>query len=311
MKNRFTRRQFLVSSGLVGLALTSPRILANMAGNPSSSPITRRIPGTNETIPAIGMGTWITFNVGGDTQLVEQRTRVLKTFFDLGGTVVDGSPMYGSASDVVGEALNALDAHDRIFAATKIWTGDESETRQAAARSQQRWGVERFDLLQVHNLLGWQGHLETLKQMKSDGEVRYIGITTSHGRRHGDFERFMEREPLDFVQLTYNVLDREVEDRLLPLAEERGIGVIVNRPFKGGSLFRRFQSEPLPEWAGEAGVSNWAEFFLKYIISHPAVTCAIPATSKVEHMKENMGALYGALPNPEQRRRMANYVRSL
>ena len=156
-----------------------------------------------------------------------------------------------------------------------------------------------------------KGHLETLKQMKANREVRYIGITTSHGRRHREFAQIMEQEPLDFVQLTYNVLDREVEDRLLPLAQERGIGVIVNRPFQGGSLFRRFQSEPLPDWAGEAGAGNWAEFFLKYIISHPAVTCAIPATSKVEHMKENMGAMYGTLPDASQRQRMAGYVRSL
>ena len=180
---------------------------------------------------------------------------------------------------------------DRVFAATKIWTGDESQTRAEAARPERRWGLDRFDLLQVHNLVGWQGHLETLKQMKAEGVVRYIGITTSHGRRHHEFEQIMEREPLDFVQLTYNVLDREVEDRLLPLARERGIGVIVNRPFQGGSLFRRFQSEPLPEWAPDAGAGNWAEFFLKYIIAHPAVTCAIPATSKVEHMRENMAAL--------------------
>lgn len=311
MTDRLSRRQFLIIAGLAGLALKSQFLFANTSGTSASSPITRRIPGTDEVIPAIGMGTWITFNVGGDTKLVEQRTEVLRTFFDLGGTVVDGSPMYGSASDVVGEALEALGARDRVFAATKIWTGDESETREQAEQSRRRWGVERFDLLQVHNLLGWQGHLETLKAMKANGEVRYIGITTSHGRRHREFERIMESETLDFVQLTYNLLDREVEDRLLPLARERGIAVIVNRPFQGGSLFRRFQSKPLPGWAGEAGVGNWAEFFLKYIISHPAVTCAIPATSKVEHMKDNMGALYGALPNAEQRQRMADYVRSL
>ena len=311
MANQITRRKFLISSGLAGIALKAPMLFANTSGSTALSPTMRRIPGTDESIPAIGMGTWITFNVGGDEQLITQRTEVLKTFFELGGTVVDGSPMYGSAADVMGEALNALDGHDRIFAATKIWTGDESATRAEAARSSRRWGVDRFDLLQVHNLLGWQGHLETLKQMRANREVRYIGITTSHGRRHREFAQIMEREPLDFVQLTYNVLDREVEDRLLPLAQERGIGVIVNRPFQGGSLFRRFQSEPLPDWAGEAGVGNWAEFFLKYIISHPAVTCAIPATSKVEHMKENMGAMYGTLPDASQRQRMAGYVRSL
>ena len=305
------RRAFLAGVGLTGLAIKTPLLFANPAKTPDSSPITRTIPGTDEAIPAIGMGTWITFNVGGDAALIGQRTEVLKTFFELGGTVVDGSPMYGSASDVVGEALVSLNARDRVFAATKIWTSDESATQQEAERSLKRWNLDRFDLLQVHNLRGWQGHLESLRAMKQNGEVRYIGITTSHGRRHREFAQIMEREPIDFVQLTYNVLDREAETRLLPLAREKGIAVIVNRPFQGGSLFRRFQSRPLPVWAGEAGVSNWAEFFLKYIISHPAVTCAIPATTKVEHMKENMGALYGELPDPEQRRRMADYVRSL
>lgn len=308
---KLNRRRFLLGAGLTGLALKSPLLFADSPANPDSSPITRTIPGTNEAIPAIGMGTWITFNVGGDPELVAQRTEVLKTFFDLGGTVVDGSPMYGTASDVVGEALETLNAHDRVYAATKIWTSDESATRQEAERSGNRWGVDQFDLLQVHNLRGWQGHLETLKEMKENGEVRHIGITTSHGRRHREFAQIMEREPIDFVQLTYNLLDREAENRLLPLAREKGIAVMVNRPFQGGSLFGRFQSEPLPGWAGEAGVKNWAEFFLKYIISHPAVTCAIPATTKVEHMKENMGALYGGLPDPEQRQRMADYVRSL
>jgi len=305
------RRKFLLGAGLTGLALNSPLLFANAPEMPGSSPITRKIPGTGESIPAIGMGTWITFNVGGDPQLVAQRTQVLKTFFQWGGSVVDGSPMYGTSSDVVGQALDTLNAHDKIFAATKIWTGDESETREAAARSLQRWGVERFDLLQVHNLVAWQGHLETLKAMKDEGEVRYIGITTSHGRRHREFAQIMEEEPIDFVQLTYNVLDREVEERLLPLARERGIAVIVNRPFQGGSLFSRFQSEPLPDWAAEAGVKNWAEFFLKFIISHPAVTCAIPATTSIQHMKENMGAMYGDLPSPAQRQQMADYVRSL
>jgi diketogulonate reductase-like aldo/keto reductase len=305
------RRGFLIGVGLTGLAAKAPLLFANSAGRPGSAPITHLIPGTDESIPAIGMGTWITFNVGGDPELVAQRTQVLKTFFQWGGSVVDGSPMYGTASDVVGEALDTLDAHDQVFAATKIWTGDESETREAAARSLRRWGVERFDLLQVHNLVAWQGHLETLKAMKAEGEVRYIGITTSHGRRHREFAQIMEQEPIDFVQLTYNVLDREAEERLLPLARERGIAVIVNRPFQGGSLFSRFQSEPLPDWAAEAGVKNWAEFFLKFIISHPAVTCAIPATTSIQHMKENMGALYGDLPSPSQRQQMADYVRSL
>lgn len=303
----FNRRQFLAALAASGLLLRLPSLMAA----PSGSAITRKIPRSDEAIPVIGMGTWRTFNVGGDSGLIEQRTRVLETFFDRGGAMVDSSPMYGSADDVMGEALESLGAHDRVFAATKIWTGDGSATREQEQESRRKWGTDRFDLLQVHNLVSWEAHLETLMQMKEDGDVRYVGITTSHGRRHGDIERIMEREPLDFVQLTYNVLDRAAEQRLLPLARERGIAVIVNRPFQGGSLFRHYQSESLPDWAGDAGCSNWAEFFLKFIVSHPAVTCAIPATSKVEHMKENMGALYGHLPDERQRQRMIDYVAGL
>lgn len=311
MVKDLTRRRFLVGAGLGGLVLHSPGLFAQASPNSAAQHITRLIPSSGETIPAIGMGTWITFNVGNDPYLIEQRTRVLKTFFDLGGTMVDCSPMYGSAAEVMGEALDSLNARDKVFSASKIWTGDESATRGQASASARKWGVGRFDLLQVHNLRGWRGHLETLREMKSKGEVRYIGITTSHGRRHDEFERVMASESLDFVQLTYNVLDREAEDRLLPLARERGIAVIVNRPFQGGSLFRRFQSKPLPGWAADTGISTWAEFFLKFIISHPAVTCAIPATSKVEHMKENMAAMSGPLPDEQQRKQMADYVRSL
>lgn len=307
MATGFSRRQFLAALAATGLSLRVPSLMAASSG----SAITRSIPRSDESLPVIGMGTWRTFNVGGDSDLIDQRTQVLETFFDLGGTLVDSSPMYGTADDVMGEALESLNARDKVFAATKIWTGDGGATREQEQASRRKWGVDRFDLLQVHNLVAWESHLETLLQMKEDGEVRYVGITTSHGRRHGDFERIMEREPLDFVQLTYNVLDREAEQRLLPLARERGIAVIVNRPFQGGRLFQRYQSEPLPDWAGDAGCSNWAEFFLKFIVSHPAVTCAIPATTKVEHMKENMGALKGNLPDERQRKQMIDYVSGL
>lgn len=277
-------------------------------GAPKGNVLTNPIPSSGEPLPAVGMGTWRTFNVGGDQYLIDQRTEVLKTFFECGGTLVDCSPMYGSAAEVMGEALDTLNAHDMLFSATKIWTGDGGATRQQDRESRRKWRIDRFDLQQVHNLVAWQQHLAALRQMKANGDVRYIGITTSHGRRHGDFERIMETEPLDFVQLTYNVLDREAEKRLLPLARERGVAVIVNRPFQGGRLFRRFQSEKLPPWADEVGCRSWAEFFLKFILSHSAVTCAIPATTSVEHMKENMGALHGVLPDEQQRRRMADYV---
>ena len=306
-----TRREFLAVTGACGAGLLAPNWLLAATGQPVNGMHRGVIPSTGESIPAIGMGTWITFNVGGDEALIDQRTEVLETFLDLGGSVIDGSPMYGSSNDVIGEALATLGAHDRIFSATKIWTGDGSETRSQASTSERRWGVQGFDLLQVHNLLAWREHLATMKTMKAEGEVRYIGITTSHGRRHGELAGIMASEPLDFIQITYNLLDREAEDTLLPLAQERGIAVLVNRPFQGGNLFRRFESEPLPSWAGDIGCRNWAEFFLKFVISHPAVTCAIPATSKVAHMRENMGAITGTLPDAAQRQRMIDYVARL
>jgi len=296
-----TRRQFLVSASLTGLAVTSPGLFADAIG--AESALLRSIPSSGERLPAIGMGTWITFNVGSDPALIQSRTAVLRAFFESGGTLVDCSPMYGTSAEVLGKALDSLKARDRLFAATKIWTSDESATRAQAEASRQKWGVARFDLLQVHNLLRWQAHLETLKDMKARGEVRYIGITTSHGRRYDEFAKIMATEPLDFVQLTYNLLDREAEATLLPLAQERGIAVIVNRPFQGGGLFRQFGAERLPAWARDAGMGTWAEFFLKFVISHPAVTCAIPATSQVAHMHENMEAMYGRLPDDALRQR--------
>lgn len=307
MATKMSRRQFLAALAATGLSLRMPGLMAATG----EKPIVRPIPSSGERLSVIGMGTWRTFNVGGDRHLVQERTGVLKRFFELGGSLVDSSPMYGSADDVMGEALEALNAHDTVFAANKIWTRDGDATREQDRVARGKWGIERFDLQQVHNLLAWESHLDTLKQMKTEGEIRYLGITTSHGRRHREFATIMEQEPLDFVQLTYNVLDREAEQHLLPLAKERGIAVIVNRPFQGGSLFRRYQSEPLPGWTEEVGCRNWAEFFLKFIVSHPAVTCAIPATTSVEHMEENMGALYGKLPDQDQRRQMADYVAGL
>ena len=304
-----TRRQFLVSASLAGLALASPGLFGRAVG--AESALMRPIPSSGERLPAIGMGTWITFNVGSDPALIQSRTDVLGAFLEGGGTLVDCSPMYGTSAEVLGKALDTLEARDRLFAATKIWTSDESATRAQAEASRQKWGVARFDLLQVHNLLRWQAHLETLKAMKARGEVGYIGVTTSHGRRHDELAEIMATEPLDFVQLTYNLLDREAEGILLPLAQERGIAVIVNRPFRGGDLFRQFGSASLPPWSRDAGMGTWAEFFLKFVISHPAVTCAIPATSQVAHMRENMAAMYGTLPDQALRQRMVEYLESL
>jgi diketogulonate reductase-like aldo/keto reductase len=229
----------------------------------------------------------------------------------MGGQLIDSSPMYGSSEQVIGKAMEQLGRPAGLFAATKVWTSGWQAGIRQMERSRLLWGVEQFDLMQVHNLLDWQTHLATLKEWKADGRIRYLGVTTSHGRRHAELESIMQKEPLDFVQLTYNLVDREVEQRLLPLAAERGIAVLANRPFQGGGLFSRFRNRPLPEWADEIDCQNWAQFFLKFVISHPAVTCAIPATSQVAHMRENMGAAYGHLPEPAMRRRMLEYVNSL
>ena len=302
-----SRRDFLITSAAAGLSAALPATVAAQ----DTAIRTSTIPATGEAIPAVGMGTWITFNVGDDTRARDQRTEVLRNFFEQGGGMIDSSPMYGSSEEVIGYGLDKLGPQEGLFSATKVWTplGDDAEKQ--VSTSERLWGVKPFDLMQVHNLVSWREHLETLREMKEQGRIRYIGVTTSHGRRHAELERIMESQPIDFVQLTYNVLDRAPEQRLLPLAQERGIAVIANRPFQRGGLFNRYQEKPLPDWISEFDAVNWAQFFLKFIISHPALTCAIPATSRVDHMLENMGALHGRLPDPDMRQRMAAYVENL
>jgi diketogulonate reductase-like aldo/keto reductase len=281
-----------------------------VAAQPNSL-LTRPIPSTGELVPAVGLGTWITFNVGGDRELQDQCAAVMAAFFEAGGRLIDSSPMYGSSQPTIGYGLKKLGYPQALFSAEKVWISDAASGPGQIEQSRRFWGVPRFDLLQVHNLLSWQRHLETLFAMKADGKLRYVGITTSEGRRHNDIERILETQPVDTVQLTYNVLDREVEARILPLARERRIAVIVNRPFRQGELTRRLARHPLPAWANEAGASSWAQFLLKFIVSHPAVTCAIPATSSVDHVRENIAAAAGPLPDEALRRRMAGYVRQL
>jgi len=299
-------------------SLTRRAVLAGLATAPvapglaraDAAMITKAIPATGERIPAIGMGTWITFNVGEDEELRRDRLAILETFFAQGGGLIDSSPMYGSSQAVVGWCLARLDDSSGLLAADKIWTRFGDGAAQMA-ETRRRWGVARFDVMQVHNLLDWRRHLPMLRRAKEEGRTRYIGVTTSHGRRHDELERIMRDEPLDFVQLTYNIVDRAAEARLLPLAAERGIAVICNRPYRRKQLFRLYQDRPLPPWAGEVGAANWAEFFLKFIVAHPAVTCAIPATSQRVHMAENMGALHGRLPEARDRRRMVDWLERL
>lgn len=295
---------------MLGLA-ASGVVRGSSAAAQGGDLLRKAIPATGERILAIGMGTWITFNVGDDAQLRARRTEVLRHFFSLGGGMIDSSPMYGSSEAVVGHGLGALAPTPGLFSATKVWTSSGADGPGEIEQSRRLWGVERFDLLQVHNLLSWQAHLETLFDMKAQGRLRYVGITTSHGRRHAELERVMRDWPIDFVQATYNAVDREVEQRILPLAAERGIAFIANRPFRRGALVDRAKRHPLPPWAGEIDCADWAALLLKFIVSHPAVTCAIPATSRVDHMHENMGAMRGRQPDAAQRERLLAHVRSL
>ena len=242
-----TRRTIL--KGLAAAAASA--LLGPAARAQEGIPATKRIPSTGETVPCVGLGTWITFNVGNDAVLRDECTAVMAAFFEAGGRIIDSSPMYGSSQAVVGHGLDKLGRPDWLFSADKVWTSSGAGGPGQIEKLRGLWGVPRFDLLQVHNLLAWEAHLATLFEMKAAGRLKYVGITTSEGRRHDLFERIMRTQPLDFVQLTYNIIDREAEDRLLPLAAERGIAVLANRPFQQKALIRKLEGHRLPEWASE------------------------------------------------------------
>lgn len=300
---RITRRQAVAGAALsLGLG---GRVRAAAGGGE-----TRTVPATGAAVPAVGLGTWITFNVGGDPELLARSTAVMRAFFEEGGGVIDSSPMYGSSQETLGHGLGRLGHPATLVSADKVWTSSPAQGLGQIAQSRRAWGVGRFDLLQVHNLLAVEGHLETLFAMKERGELGLVGVTTSHGRRHGALERVIERHPLDVVQLTYNALDREAEARLLPMARERGIAVIVNRPFRRGALVDRMRGVPLPGFAAELGARSWPQLLLRFILAHPAVTVAIPATTNPGHLRENKAAARGPLPDAAQRRAIAEAVRA-
>jgi diketogulonate reductase-like aldo/keto reductase len=278
--------------------------------------VSKPIPSSGEQIPVVGLGTWITFNVGNDRVAQGACAEVMQAFIAAGGRMIDSSPMYGSSQATIGHGLVRLGANKAsVFSAEKVWiSSSKGDTRgpEQIEQSRRLWGLPRFDLLQVHNLLDWEVHLPTLLAMKADGRLRYVGVTTSEGRRHREIETLLRSQTLDFVQLTYNPLDREAEQRLLPLAAERGIAVIANRPFREGELLRALQRHPLPPWAAsELGCDGWAQLVLKFIVAHPAVTCAIPATSSVAHVRQNLGAARGVMPDAALRQRIAAFIAAL
>ena len=284
---------------------------ATRNGAQAAPPLIKPIPKTGEALPVVGLGSWITFNVGSDRAGREASYQVLRAFFEEGGRLVDSSPMYGSSQPVIGEALARLGHPRTLFSAEKVWTSDGARGPAQMEASRAFWGVPRFDLMQVHNLLAWEQHLPRLLEMKAAGRLRHVGISTSEGRRYAEFERILREQPIDFIQLSYNPADREAEARLLPLAAERGVAVLANRPFREGALLRALARHPLPGWAAEIGCRHWAQVSLKFIVSHPAVTCAIPATSRVEHLRQNMAAARGPMPDAALRRRIAADVAAL
>ncbi|WP_430472949.1 aldo/keto reductase [Thalassospira lucentensis] len=304
------RRKFLQTMAALG-ALASfglGRAVSAQAKSPGDFPdiLRKPIPSTGEEIPAIGLGSWITFNVGNDLVLRDQCADVISAFFAAGGRMIDSSPMYGSAQEVIGYCLDKLGARNQVFSTDKVWTSGDgmAQIDQTLAR----WHTKKFDLLQVHNLLGITDNLRLLFRLKDEGLLRYVGVTTSHGRRTDDLIAVMKNERLDFVQVTYNPIDRKVEEYLLPMAYDRGIAVIVNRPFRGGSLTERLEGEPLPEFASDLEVESWAQLILKYLIAHPSVTCPIPATTNPGHAAENMRAATGLLPDDKMREQIAAVI---
>jgi len=307
-KHDYSRRQFLQISAAASLLYSLAPGFARAA---ESTVIKKTIPSSGESLSVIGLGTSRTFDVDSDNAVTSPLMEVMQAFFDNQGQLIDSSPMYGSAEAVTGTLVGQAKNKQGIFTATKVWTNGKQEGIEQMERSMQRLGVDQIDLMQIHNLRDWKTHIDTLLDWKAEGRIRYIGITTSHGRSHDELEELLQQLPLDFVQFSYNILNRTVEHRLLPIAREKGIATLINRPYQRGSLFRKVKGKSLPAWAVEFDCASWGQFFLKFIAAHPAVTCIIPATSKLKHMVDNMAAGYGRLPNQPTRQRMIRLIESL
>lgn len=273
--------------------------------------MTRKIPSTGEEIPAIGLGTWQVFDAGNDAAARAPLREVIAGFQKAGGKMIDSSPMYGSAESVAGDLVAELALRDRLFVATKVWTRGREDGIAQMETSFRRLKVKQMDLMQVHNLLDVDVHTKTLRAWKDQKKVRYIGITHYTASAYDDVEKWLNREKYDFLQINYSLAERTSEKKVLEICRSKNIAVIANRPFAEGAMFRRVRGKPLPPWAAELGVASWAQYFLKWIVGHPAVTCAIPGTGKPEHIADNVAAGFGSLPDGRMRKRMAEYFDSL
>lgn len=268
----------------------------------------RPVPSTGELIPAIGVGTWQTFDVSQSTDEREPLKGVLKALIDKGGTVVDSSPMYGRSEEVVGDLSADLNLNDKLFIATKVWTTGRDNGIRQMNESFRLMRRDKIELMQIHNLTDWETHIRTLRAWKEEGKIRYLGLTHYTNSAHDRLVSIISKEKVDFIQINYNLLDRNAERKLLPYAQEKNVAVLINQPFESGSLFQRVRGKKLPEWTKEFDCTSWAQFFLKFILSSPSVTCAIPGTSKPHHMIDNMGAAYGKLPTEKHREEMVKLI---
>jgi len=273
-------------------------------GQGRQSMLMRPIPQSGEPLPIVGIGTWQTFDVGPDRAGLDQRREVLRVLFDAGGRVIDSSPMYGRAEQAVGALLAEMKAHDRAFLATKVWTSGEAAGIAQMQASAAKLQAQVVDLMQIHNLVDWRTHLATLRTWKESKRIRYIGITHYTVPALDELAAIIRSERIDFVQLAYSINVRAAETRLLPLAAERGVAVIINQPFDSGSLFQKVRGKALPGWAADLDCTSWSQVFLKYILGHPAVTCVIPGTARPDHAGDNVAAGIGRLPDAALRRRM-------
>ena len=312
MQKTLTRREALKLAGLAGLgAMTAPSSFP-LFNNTEPAMLQRRIlSSADETLPVVGLGTWIQFDVGDADAERQPLREVLQRMAERGGTLIDSSPMYGKAEEVVGDLTAETGLADRFFYATKVWTSGEQEGIRQMEASLRKMRRPKMDLMQIHNLLDWQTHLKTLRRWKEEGKIRYIGITHYKSSAHEQLEQIVRSEIIDFVQLNYSLRVRDAENSLLRSAQDRGVSVIVNEPFEKGSLFSAVRDKTLPEWAAEYDIQSWAQFFLKFILSNPAVTCVIPGTSNPAHVADNMGAGYGKLPDEAGRKKMVEWAERL
>jgi aryl-alcohol dehydrogenase-like predicted oxidoreductase len=304
-RRRLSRRAFLgAGAALAAGALTMPPTAA-------AEVLTRPVPRTGEALPAVGLGTWQVFDVAGNAAELGQARDTLRVFVERGGRLVDSSPMYGSSESVTGQLAAELSVQGKLFVATKVWTSGKQAGIRQMEDSMRKLRVERLDLMQVHNLVDTATHLATLSEWKAAGRVRYLGVTHYHAGAHGDLEAAIARDDVDFVQLNFSLVEPDAERRLLRAAADTRTAVIVNRPFAEGALFRRTKGKALPDWVREIGCASWAQFALKWILGHPAVTCAIPGTRNPAHAADNLGAAAAPLPDAAMRQRMAAHFAAL